>query len=136
MSIAVGPRSNDPGDHCSTHLPFASTTHSADARSATPPAIGIVSAATRSVLRTVIAPRTTPNRSVPTRTPRGGHSRHAVRDGRGGRRSPCRPVRRSGPVVVDRAPEMRDAGLYRGDAVRIAPRPRFHDEADEAVPVG
>src|SRR5262245_11037965 len=70
ISIAVGPRSNDPGDHRSTHLPLASTTHSAEARPAPPVTIGIASAATRSAARTVIAPRSTPNRRVPTRTGR------------------------------------------------------------------
>src|SRR5262249_18960009 len=68
ISIAVGPGSSDPGDQRSTHLPLASTTHSADARPATPVTIGIASAATRSVPRTLIAPRSTPNRRVPTRT--------------------------------------------------------------------
>src|SRR5262249_5291050 len=77
ISIAVGPRSSDPGDPRSTHLPLASTTHSADARPATPVTIGIASAATRSVPRTVMEPRSTPNRRVPTRT-----GRTRVRQGR------------------------------------------------------
>src|SRR5262249_24466209 len=74
ISIAVGPRSSDPGDQRSTHLPLASTTHSADARPATPVTIGIASAATRSVPRTVMEPRSTPNRHVATRTGGAGHS--------------------------------------------------------------
>src|SRR5262245_46107736 len=57
ISIAVGPRTSESGDHCATHRPLASTTQAADAGPATPASIGTPSAAARTAPRTIIAPR-------------------------------------------------------------------------------
>src|SRR5262245_44593532 len=75
MSIAVGPRSIDAGDHCSTHSPLELTTHSAHARSPAPSTARIASVATRKTRHTAIARRTTPNRCTLTRMPGAGHAR-------------------------------------------------------------
>src|SRR5262245_37811871 len=54
-----------------------------------------------------------------------------------GNSPPSDPLRAgSGPVLVDRTPQLDEAGLERGNAVRIAPEPCLLYQCDEAIPVG